>query len=588
MRWTAVAGVALVFSVFAVPCPAAGPAKRPNILVILADDQGWGDLSLNGNSNLRTPHIDSLAKEGARFEWFFVQPVCSPTRAEFLTGRWHPRCGVHGVSTGAERLDLDERTIAEAFRAAGYATGCFGKWHNGSQYPYHPNGRGFEEYYGFTSGHWGEYFNPPLDHNGRPVRGRGYITDDLTDGAVAFMRKNADKPFFCYVAYNTPHSPMQVPDKYWRRFEKASLKLTGDKTEDIGHTRAALAMCENINDNVGLLLEFLREAKLEETTIVVYFSDNGPNGPRWNGGMKGHKGSTDEGGVRSPLHVRWPTQIRPGTVITPIAAAVDLYPTLSDLAGVARVGDKPFDGISLAAWLLGKGAPIPDRVLFQHWAGKVSARDQRFRLDSSGRLFDLAKDPGQQQVVAADHPQITKRLTDAVGRWKREVLSELPKSDQRPFPVGFNQFPRTVLPARDGVLHGGVKRSAAAPNCSFFTRWTKPDDRMTWRVEVNAAGRYEAIVYYTCPPTDVGSTLELTVGRAKWSGAITQAHDPPLRGQEHDRVPRRGESYVKDFRSLSLGVVELPAGKGTLTLRATNVVGTQVADVRAVELFLMK
>jgi arylsulfatase A-like enzyme len=580
----------LAFLVFAVSCPAAEPAKRPNVVVILTDDQGWGDLGLNGNTNLRTPHLDSLAKNGARFERFFVQPVCSPTRAEFLTGRWHPRGGVHGVSTGAERLDLDERTIAEAFRAAGYATGCFGKWHNGSQYPYHPNGRGFEEYYGFTAGHWGEYFDPPLDHNGRSVRGRGYITDDLTDRAIAFLGKNASasKPSFCYLAYNTPHSPMQVPDKYWRRFEKAALKLTGDKKEDINHTRAALAMCESIDDNVGRLLAFLRESKLDQNTIVVYFSDNGPNGWRWNGGMKGRKGSTDEGGVRSPLHVRWPAKIRAGAVLTPIAAAVDLYPTLLDLAGVARVGDKPFDGISLAPWLLGKDEPTPDRVLFQHWAGRVSARNQRFRLDTAGQLFDLTNDPRQQRNVAADHPEIAKRLSDAVARWKREVLSELPKPDTRPFPVGFAEFPRAVLPARDGVPHGGVQRSTNAPNCSFFTHWTKPDDRMTWEVEVHVAGRYEAIVHYTCPKADVGSMLELTLDRAKWRGIIAEAHDPPLRGKERDRVPRRGESYVKDFRPMSLGIVELPAGKATLTLRATKTAGAQIADVRAVELVLMK
>src|SRR5581483_10108349 len=149
MRWTILSLVAL-----ALPGPirAADAPAKPNVVIILADDQGWGDLSINGNTNLRTPHIDGMARDGARFERFFVQPVCSPTRAEVLTGRWHPRGGVHGVSTGAERLNLDERTIAEAFKAAGYVTGCFGKWHNGSQYPYHPNGRGFEEYYGFTSG----------------------------------------------------------------------------------------------------------------------------------------------------------------------------------------------------------------------------------------------------------------------------------------------------------------------------------------------------------------------------------------------------------------------------------------------------
>src|SRR5947209_4791841 len=203
----------------------AAQEKRPNVVVLLADDQGWGDLSVNGNTNLSTPRIDSLARDGAVLERFFVCPVCSPTRAEFLTGRYHPRGGVWNVSTGGERLNLSEKTLADTFKAAGYATGAFGKWHNGTQYPYHPNARGFEEYYGFTSGHWGEYFNPPLDHNGRMVRGHGYITDDLTEHALAFIEHNRDRPFFCYVPYNTPHSPMQVPDKYWDKFKSADLKL---------------------------------------------------------------------------------------------------------------------------------------------------------------------------------------------------------------------------------------------------------------------------------------------------------------------------------------------------------------------------
>lgn len=579
---------AVWLTAFAIIASHSAAAERPNVIVILSDDQGWGDLSINGNTDLRTPHIDALARDGARFERFFVQPVCSPTRAELLTGRWHPRGGVQGVSTGAERLDLDERTIADSFRAAGYATGCFGKWHNGSQFPYHPNGRGFDEYYGFTSGHWGEYFEPPLDQNGAAVRGRGFLPDDLTDHAIDFAVRNAtaQKPFFCLLTYNTPHSPMQVPDKYWRRFEQAELKLSGGPREDRGHTRAALAMCENLDDNVGRLLAALVERRLDQNTIVVYFCDNGPNGPRWNGGMKGHKGSPDEGGVRSPLHVRWPAKIPSGNVVTPIAAAIDLYPTLLDLAGVARVGDKPLDGISLARWLRGEQADVPNRVLFQHWAGKTSARDQRFRLDPAGQLFDMIADPGQQRDIAAEQPEVAKWLSAAVAKWKQDVLAELPQQDERPFPVGDEKFPRTVLPARDGVPRGGVKRSSGAPNCSFFTNWTATDDRITWQIEVRTAGRYEAILHHTCPAAHVGSAIELSAGSAKWTGRIDTPHDPPLRGREHDRVPRGAESYVKDFRPLSLGDIEVAAGQATLTLRATSIPGGQVADVRAVELIL--
>lgn len=568
---------------------ASGQAARPNIVIVLADDQGWGDLSVHGNTNLRTPHIDSLARDGALFERFFVCPVCSPTRAEFLTGRYHPRGGVWNVTTGGERLNLDEKTIADSFKAAGYATGAFGKWHNGSQFPYHPNARGFDEYYGFTSGHWGDYFDPPLEHNGRPGHGKGYITDDLTDHALAFIEQNRQRPFFCYLPYNTPHSPMQVPDRFYDRFKDAELKrrYTGPQKEDIAMTRAALAMCENIDANVGRVLSKLDELRLAKKTIVLYFSDNGPNSWRWNGGMKGRKGSTDEGGVRSPLLVRWPGKIPPGTKVAPIAAAIDLLPTLTELAGVPVVGTKPLDGKSVAPLLLGTAKDWPDRMIFSHWNGNVSVRTQQYRLDAAGKLFDMIKDTGQERDLAAEQPEVAGRLTEAVARWKREVVGERTK-DERPFPVGYREFPSTTLPARDGVPHGNVRRSAPAPNCSYFTNWTALDDRMTWDIEVATSGRYEAFIYYTSARANIGATVELSFNGSKLDSAVTVAHDPPLVGAEHDRVPRVGESYVKNFKPWRLGMVELKQGRGPLTLRAVRIPGEQVIDVRSVVLTLQK
>jgi arylsulfatase A-like enzyme len=566
----------------------AEPAK-PNVVVFLADDQGWGDLSAHGNANLSTPNIDSLARDGALFERFYVCPVCSPSRAELLTGRYHPRGGVWNVTTGGERLNLDEKTIADAFKAGGYRTAIFGKWHNGSQYPYHPNARGFEEFYGFTSGHWGDYFSPPLEHNGKPVKGQGYLADDLTDHALAFVEKNSDRPFFCYVAFNTPHSPMQVPDRYWDKFKDKELKLRyeGAQREDLATTRAALAMCENLDANVGRVLRKLDDLKLADNTIVLYFSDNGPAGWRWNGGMKGRKGSTDEGGVRVPLLVRWPGHIKAGAKVTPIAAAIDLLPTLTEMCGVPAAKGKPLDGVSLAPLLLGRGEAWPDRMIFSHWNGNVSVRTQQYRLDAAGKLFDLTKDPGQQHDLTRDEPQTATRLTEAVVRWKRDVLSELKKED-RPFTVGYAEFPRTPLPARDGVPHGNVKRSAKAPNCSYFTNWTSPDDRMTWDIEVATSGRYEIVLYYTCAKADVGSRIELSFGDNKVEARVSEAHDPPLVGAEHDRVPRDGESFVKDFKPWNLGVLTLEKGRGLLTLRAVEVAGKQVMDVRAVVLTLQK
>jgi len=568
--------------------PAALHARKPNVIVILTDDQGWGDLSLNGNTNLQTPRIDALARAGARFDRFYVCPVCSPTRAEFLTGRYHPRSGVVSTSAGGERADLDEMMIGQTFQAAGYATGAFGKWHNGMQHPYHPNARGFDEYYGFCSGHWGNYYDPVLEHNGRMVRGKGFIIDDLTNKALEFIEQNRDKPFFAYIPYNTPHSPMQVPDRWWNKFKDKDLAMrpTSKKRENLPHTRAALAMCENIDWNVGRILDRLDELKLANDTIVVYFCDNGPNGNRWNGGMKGRKGSTDEGGVRSPLLVRWPGKIKAGKTVPQISAAIDLLPTLAELAEVPVASRKPLDGVSLKPLLLTRKDGWPERNIYSHWRGRVSLRTQRFRLDHQGRLYDMLEDPGQSKDVAEDHPAIATQLRAARDSWAKEILPEL-KQPPRPFVLGHPGSKYTQLPARDALASGAIRRSNRFPNCSFFTNWKCIEDSITWKVEVPADGIFEVELYYACGKEDVGSIIELSM-QSGASGAIpgssvrakvNQPHDPPLRGAGEDCV-KRTESYVKDFRPLKLGRMKLSRGAGKLTLRALEKPGSQVMEVR--------
>lgn len=559
--------------------------NKPNILVILTDDQGWGDLSVHGNTNLDTPHVDSLARDGALFDRFYVCPVCAPTRAEFLTGRFHLRSGVHGVSTGAERLNLDETTIAETFKAGGYATAAFGKWHNGTQHPYHPNARGFDEFFGFCSGHWGHYFDTEADHNGELTRNKGYLPDECTERAMNFMAENVskDQPFFCYVPYNIPHTPFQVPDRFYEKFKNKPLEMlaTNPEQDDKDRTRAALALCENIDWNVGRLLEKVDALGIAEDTIVFYFGDNGPNGARWNGGMKGTKGSTDEGGVRVPGLMRWKGHIPPGTVVEEISGAIDLLPTFADMAGIDLIGEKPLDGRSVKPLLLDEEGAWEDRVFLSHQRGQVSARNQRFRLDVEGKLYDMPADAGQTTDVAGKHPEAHAELSAAVAKFKGEVL---PVDDDRPFAVGY--WKSTRLPARDGVAHGGVERSAHAPNCSYFTHWTTVDDRMTWDIEVGTSGVYEASVHYSCPAEDLGATVELEFNGAKVQGRVAAPHDPPLVGAEEDLYPRKGESLVKDFIPLVLGDVHLDAGRGTLTLRALDVPGAQVMDVRRVVLTL--
>jgi len=555
--------------------------KKPNVIMILADDQGWGDLSINGNTNLSTPNIDNLAQHGARFDRFYVCPVCSPTRAEMLTGRYHPHGGVYSTSAGGERLDLDETTIADLFKKAGYITAAYGKWHNGMQYPYHPNARGFDDFYGFCSGHWGNYFSPLLEHNGELVKGNGFIIDDLTDHGLQFIEKNKDNPFFLYLPYNTPHSPMQVPQQWWEKFSEKELeKLHRDpEKENLQHTKSALAMCENIDWNVGRVIKKIKELELEENTIIIYFSDNGPNGWRWNEGMKGRKGSTDEGGVRAPFFIQWAGVIEPGKNIKQIAGAIDILPTLAELTGIQYNTNKPLDGISLKPLLLENNNEWEKRLIFNHWGDRTSIRSQHYRLDNNNKLFDMLNDPGQYRDISEQNPEITKKLITAKEEWEKTVLSDLPEKDTRSFPIGHPDYKFTQIPARDGIPFGNIKRSNRHPNCSFFYNWINTDDKITWDVEVLTEGDFEVVIYYTCPEKDIGSTFELSFGSGKLTGKITEAHNPPLIGMENDRSERI-ESYVKDFKPLTVGIIHLDKGKGKLTLKALDIPGSQVMDFR--------
>ncbi|MCX6627220.1 MAG: sulfatase-like hydrolase/transferase, partial [Candidatus Solibacter sp.] len=372
------------------------------------------------------------------------------------------------------------------------------------------------------------------------------------------------------------HSPMQVADGFFEKFAHLEPKLRArdPQQEEVPMTRAALAMCENLDWNVGRVLTRLEELKLADNTIVVYFSDNGPASWRWNGGMKGRKGSVDEGGLRVPFLMRWPGHIRPGARIPQIAGAIDLLPTLTDLAGIPPTGKKPLDGRSLKPLLLGKAA-WPDRLIFSLQGNQVSVRSQQYRLDAGGRLFDMQADPGQEKDISGDRPEVTDKLRQAVANWRKEVLPA--GGDDRPFTVGYSKT--TQLPARDGVPGGGIRRSSVHPNSSFFTNWTSKEDWITWDVEVAQTAAYDARLYFTCPREDTGSTIELSFNGARVQSKVEQANDPPLVGAEFDRVPRI-ESYVKDFKPMPAGVIRLAKGRGKLTLRATEIPGKQVADVR--------
>ena len=564
----------------------AASRGRPNVLLIMTDDQGWGDIRAHGNATIDTPVADKLAGEGARFERFFVSPVCAPTRASLLTGRYHLRTGTHGVTRGYETMRSEEVTVAEVLKQAGYATGCFGKWHNGAHYPHHPNGQGFDEFLGFCAGHWNNYFNTTLERNGRPVQTEGYITDVLTDAACRFMDANRHRPFFCYVPYNAPHGPFQVPDKY---FDKYKARGLDDKLACI------YGMCENLDDNVGRLLRHLDGLKLRDNTMVLFLTDNGPNSNRFNGQMKGRKGSVDEGGVRVPLFVRWPGKIEPGTEIAQIAAHIDLFATIVDLCAVPMPETQRQDGISLAPLLKRQTQSWPDRMLFTFRSpgGRTedvrgAVRTQRWRAVKGARgwgLYDMIEDPGQKRNLAGTAPEMLGSLREAFDAKVREVTQA--GFDAIPTHVGYRDWPVVTLPGHEAFLEPGPRQGISYVGASgwandWITHWTDTKAWAWWPLKVVETGRFEVVVLYACAKEHLGTRLRVEIADETTEGVVRTVHDPePI--PSPDRVPR-GEVFEKVWAPLTLGTVGLNPGQTPLVLRALDIPSGRACDIKAVRL----
>ena len=420
---------------------AGAQEKPPHVILIMTDDQGWPDLACHGNPVIRTPNLDRLHAEGARFTDFHVSPTCAPTRASIMTARHEFKSGVTHTIAERERMSLKAKTLPEALRAAGYATGIFGKWHLGDEDAYQPGRRGFDEVFIHGAGGIGQsypgscgdapgnsYFDPVIRHNGIFEKTKGYCTDVFFSRAIAWMEERKDKGrFFAYVTPNAPHDPLHVPEEYEKRY-------TGKVPPAVAKV---YGMIENIDDNVGRLLAKLAEWGIERETLVIFMTDNGTaNGHKFfSGGLRGHKGTPFRGGTKSPSFWRRPGTIAPGDR-PQLAAHVDLWPTLAEIAG-ARAPENP-DGRSLLPALRDPKAPWPERTLFTHlgrWPkGKAadakltncSVRRGRWNLVSAGKpgwqLFDLESDPGESKDVAADHAEVVDSLKEAYDRWWESIL----------------------------------------------------------------------------------------------------------------------------------------------------------------------
>lgn len=574
----------LLAALLLVCTPAMDAAQQPNVLLIMTDDQGWGDVRSHGNDQIDTPNHDRIASEGARFDRFFVSPVCAPTRASLLTGRYHLRGGVHNVTRGEETMRASEVTLAEVFKANGYATGAFGKWHNGAHYPQHPLGQGFDEFLGFCAGHWNLYFDTPLEHNGEPVKGKGFIIDHLTDATMDFIRKNRSQPWFAFVPYNTPHSPFQVPEKYFKKHKDRGLD---------DELACVYGMVENIDDNLGRLLKLLTDLRLANNTIVIFLTDNGANTDRYNDGMKGRKGSLHEGGSRVPFFLRWPGHIKPGTVVKPIAMHIDVLPTLVELCGLKKVQTPPLDGRSLVPLLKGDPTDWPQRTLFTQWGGNLekvnrgAVRTDRWRLvkeRGDWELYDMPADPGQARNVAAAHPEVMKELSIAFDAWWKDVTED----GFAPIPteIGHPQAPQVTLPGHEALL-----QPALGEGISYFGRngwandwvdnWTSTNSFPAWPVDIVRAGNYEISFQYACQPADVGACLRVEVGGKTLEGVVSQPHAAPAIPAA-DLVGRK-EAPERQWATMSLGTMPLPKGLTRLEVKALSKPGKKVIELKAVQ-----
>lgn len=486
---------------------AAGAGKRPNVILVMTDDQGYGDLSCHGNPVLKTPNLDRLQRESIRFTDFHVSPFCTPTRAALMTGNYPGRTGAYRTSAGRTMMHPDEKTIANLFAAHGYVTGMVGKWHLGDNAPHRPQDRGFQDVVwhrcggvGQASDYWGnDYFDDTYERNGTFEKFEGYCTDVWFREGLRFIEAKRKKPFFLYLALNAPHGPYRVAPEWAKPYQESVTWKNGANF---------YGMIANIDHNMGLLRQRLSELGLSENTILIFMTDNGTAAGAkfsglesealegYNAGMRGKKSSIYEGGHRVPFFIYWPEgRLTGGRDIDALAAHIDVLPTLADLCGIPVPDSYEPDGLSLAPLMKGSRATWPrDHLVIQYHGGAYAKSmnepfkhtvvlTERWRLvnASEQELYAIETDPAQRRDVAAEYPEVVAQLRatyrpfwDSVSPRLTPVHIDLGNPAQNP----------TVLCSQDWFMMGGN------PPWNFGTINRLPRVTQPWNVDVKQPGRY--------------------------------------------------------------------------------------------------
>ncbi|MDE3742062.1 arylsulfatase [Maribacter polysaccharolyticus] len=512
----------------------ADETTKPNVILIITDDQGFGDLGYYGNPNIKTPVLDSLAARSVRFDEFLVNPVCAPTRSAIMTGKYCMSTGVHDTYMGGAMMAPSEVTIAELLKEADYKTGMIGKWHLGDNYPMRPQDQGFDYTFNHLSGGIGQYgdwpntlkrdssyFDPILWENGKQVQTKGYCTDVLTEAALDYVEENKSNPFFLYLSYNAPHGPLQLPQEYYDMYKDtdpdAGLIDQGMPYPEVTehsreNARKVYGMVTNIDDNLRLLFNKLETLGLEENTLVIFMTDNGPQHPRYVAGMRGRKGSVFQGGVRVPSFWYYPKAFKEARDIKTPAAHYDILPTIAELTGAKIPTDLDIEGRSLMPLLTKSTEDLSERYISRYWARaapvryrNVSTRKGDLKLVGVGKddegndkfeLFDLSKDPFERNDISENNRGMVTELKSEMDKW----LDSMESSEHilnSPKPIIGTEYENPVMLNQN--------------DAHFIKQEGKKEQLMYWDVEVDASKSFDITVHLD-RGLDTNGTLELIIG----------------------------------------------------------------------------
>ncbi|MBK1834481.1 arylsulfatase [Roseibacillus ishigakijimensis] len=570
-----------VFALFCAANLTLSAAEKPNVVFVITDDQGYGDLSCHGNEILKTPELDELHGESVRLTDYHVSPTCAPTRGALMSGHFTNRAGPWHTIMGRCFLFEGEKTLGEVFQSGGYATGLFGKWHLGDNYPFRPEDRGFSEVVRHGAGGVGQapdawdnaYFDDSYVHNGELKKYEGYCTDVYFQEATRFINESvaADKPFFAYISTNAPHGPYHCEEKYWKPYLPELEEKFGKKAAELA---VFFGMIANIDENVGKMRDFLEEKGLAENTIFIFTTDNGTaRGVHVNNaGMKAGKGSPYDGGHRVPFFLHWPAGgFAEGRDVEELTAHIDVLPTFVELCELPPIEESyQLDGVSLVPLLKDEAGDWPERTIItdsqrvrdpKKWKSS-STMTLRWRLINGKELYDIQKDPGQRKNVAEQFPEVVAKLRADYEAWWEDI-SPVFENEAR-IQIGSPQENPTLLSSHDWLTN------------QRMVPWNHQQIRAGfegtgfWALQVAEAGAYRITLHRWAPSTGAKITQALPAGEPV--PGLVAFRETPGRAIPVQRATLKVASFQgeKKVSSEDAGITfeaELPAGE--IELEAT-------------------